>query len=854
MNNQDKVTKRPLFFDGWLWKMAWRDSRQNRSRLFLFMSAIIIGVAALVAISSFGDNLKQAVQDQAKSILGADLLMRSRQAFTEPGKAMLDSIGGQQSYETAFASMAFFPKNQNSRLVQIRGLGDGFPFYGEIETTPATAASAFRDGRGALVDQSLLLQYDLQVGDSVRIGASLFAIVGRLDKVPGQNEAAAAIAPRVYIPLNEVEKTNLIRFGSRVFYNVYFKFDNNYDVSGMLDAVDEKLHEENITAVTADQRSRSLGNVMNNLYGFLNLVAFTALLLGGIGVASSVHVYIRQKLASVAVLRCVGASIAQTFSIYLIQTGVMGLIGAILGAALGVAIQLFLPQLFSDFLVVDLEFTVSWPAILKGLVVGFGMTLLFALLPLLAVRNVSPLMALRASFEEKSAVRDIPRLLTLAVLGFSTWLFAVYQTGSGLRGTFFTVGVFAAFLILAGVAKLLIWAVRRFFPGGFRYELRQSLANLYRPNNQTLILVTAIGLGAFQITTLYLTQNSLLNQVTTVDAEGQPNMILFDIQVDQQEAIEEIVRQNDLPVMQSVPIVTMRLASVKGQSVQDIRGDSTSTVPNWALVREYRSTYRDSLNDTEEIIAGSWQGRIDPVAGPIPVSLDEGIAENLGVTLGDSLGINVQGVVMDVVVGSLRKVNWQRVQPNFLILFPSGILEDAPQIYVVVTRTPTAEASAKLQREVISGYPNVSAVDTTLIVHTVRSILDRISFIIRFMALFSILTGLIVLMAAVITTRFQRARESVLLRTLGARTSQIRSIIGMEYIFLGCLSALTGILLAMISTWILSYYVFDVVFVPDFTGMLLIGAGIALLTGGLGIANSRGIATRSPLEILRAEG
>jgi len=854
MNSQINDNKPALLFDRWLWLMAWRDSRQNRARLFLFMSAIIVGVAALVAISSFGDNLKSAVQNQAKSILGADLLLRSRQPISETTEAMFDSIGGQQSRETAFASMAFFPKNQNSRLVQVRGLGDGFPFYGEIETTPANAIEEFRGGSGALVDQSLLLQYDLQVGDSVRVGASMFAISGRLDKVPGQNQASAAIAPRIYIPLEAVEKTNLIRFGSRVFYNVYFKFPQDYDMQGMLDSIDKQIHAENITAVTADRRSRSLGNVMDNLYGFLNLVAFIALLLGGIGVASAVHVYIRQKLASVAILRCVGGSVAQTFAIYLIQTGVMGFVGAVLGAMLGVAIQLYLPALFSDFLVVDLEFTISWPAIIKGLLVGFTMTILFALLPLLAVRNVSPLMALRSSFEDGAKERDWPRLVTLGTLGFATLLFAIYQTGSILRGGWFTVGVFTAFLILAGVAKLLIIAVRKFFPDGFRYEFRQSLANLFRPNNQTLILVTAIGLGTFQIATLYLTQNSLLNQVTNVDAEGQPNMILFDIQIDQQDEVENIVRANDLPVIQSVPIVTMRLASVKGESVQEIRGDTTSTVPNWALVREYRSTYRDTLNETEEIVAGEWIGNASPDDGAVPISLEDGIAERLDVTLGDTIGINVQGVVIETVVASLRKVNWQRVQPNVLILFPKGVLEEAPQIYVVVTRTPNSETSAQLQREVISAYPNVSAVDTTLIVQTVQSILGRISFIIRFMALFSILTGLIVLTAAVITTRFQRAKESVLLRTLGAATGQIRTIIGVEYVLLGVLSAMTGVLLAILSTWALSYFVFDVVFVPDFGGLALIAAGIAAITGLLGVANSRGIATRSPLEILRTEG
>lgn len=833
--------------------MAWRDSRQHRGRLLLFISSIIAGVAALVAINAFGDNLRRTIDDQAKTILGADMVIRSRAAFSPRVNAVIDSLGGQQARDVSFASMGFFPRANGTRLVSVRALGGDFPFYGEIVTEPAHGVADFRAGKGALLDAGLMIQYGLETGDTVKIGTAAFPIAGRLQQVPGQASAGALIAPRVYIPLDDLDDTGLVQFGSRVNYQVFFKFSDDRNINALTEQLDDLLVAERVSINSAQQRSSNLGGTLNNLSNFLSLVAFIALLLGCIGVASAIHVHIKQKLPSVAILRCVGARIEQTFSIYMVQAICLGVFGALLGAILGIAIQLLLPVVFAEFLIVEVDFAVSWSALIQGIVAGVGMTLLFALLPLMAVRRVSPLAALRSSFDSNSSGRDWSRIALYGAIFAFVVVFAILQADSMLQGAIFVAGLTAAFAIFVAVAHLLMTLLRRFFPSALPYPYRQSLANLYRPQNQTLVLMLAIGLGTFLIATLLLTQQSLLYQISSIDNDNQPNMMLFDIQVDQVEQVEELVKEQGLPVIQQVPIITLRLESLKGRPVSEIKKDSTSRSAGWALNREYRVTYRDTLSDTEEIVAGEWAG-VNPAGNDTAmISFSEDVAGDLDLAVGDHLDLNVQGIVIPAKIASLRKVNWQRVQPNFLILFPRGVLEEAPQIYVLVTRVNGAEASGTLQREIVRAFPNVSAIDLDLILKTAESILSRVAFVIRFMALFSIITGLIVLVAAVITTRMQRIRESVLLRTLGAKRRQITLILALEYGYLGALAALTGILLAVANSWALAEFLFKINFVPPYDLLLAILLAVVALTVLVGMLNSRGIATRPPLEILRSE-
>jgi len=836
----------------WLMLMAWRDSRRNRSRLFLFISSIILGIAALVAIYSFEYNLRMDIDSQAKSLLGADLIIETNKTVKEEDLPMLKTLGTERSEERTFASMIYFQKNGGTRLVNVRALSGEYPYYGDIETSPKSASRSFRIGKQALVDKTLMLQYDAKPGDSIKVGEVVFEIAGVLNKAPGQTGFNAAVAPIVYIPLSYLEETGLSQKGSRITYNFYYKFSAETDVEKLAKRLEPKLEKAELDYETIESRKENTGRSFEDLTEFLALVGFVALLLGCIGVASAIHIYIREKINTIAVLRCLGASSRQSFLIYLIQIAGIGLIGSLIGATLGTLIQQFLPVVLKDFLPVEITVAISWMAVGQGILLGLIISILFALLPLVSVRNISPLNTLRLSLEETSLFKDPVKWLVYFIIVLFIFGFTYLQIGSIKKTVFFTAGVLAGFIALAALAYAMMWLARRYFPSSWSYLWRQGFANLFRPNNQTLILVVSIGLGTAFICTLFFVQDILISRVTRSSSKNQPNMVLFDIQSNQKQAVANLTKSMNLPVLQEVPIVNMRMIEIKGRNAASYKKDSVAWGAMRGLEREYRVTYRDSLSDSEEIIDGKWIGRAES-GKPIYVSLEDGYAKRIGVKIGDELMFNVQGAPLKALVGSTRKVDWNRIQTNFILIFPSGVLEDAPQFHVLLTQVPSNELSAKYQQAVVRTFPNISLIDLGLVLSVLDEILDKMGFVIRFMAAFSIITGLIVLIASVLISKYQRIRESVLLRTMGASRKQILVITALEYFFLGALAAGAGIVLSLIASWGLARFVFETTFFPEFLPVLILFLLITSLTVLIGLFNSRGVLNRPPLEVLRSE-
>jgi putative ABC transport system permease protein len=531
----------------------------------------------------------------------------------------------------------------------------------------------------------------------------------------------------------------------------------------------------------------------------------------------------------------------------------IGFIGSVIGCILGTVIQQFLPAVLKDFLPVDITTNVSWKAIGQGLVLGFVISFLFALLPLISIRNVSPLNTLRLSVQPLTLFRDPAKWLVYLLILLFVFTFSSMQLKTWTQALFFTIGVIVAFLFLTGIATLLMWTVRRFFPERWSYLWRQGLANLFRPNNQTTILIVAIGLGTAFICTLFSIQSILLNRVNLSAGGNQPNTVLFDIQSAQKDKVVALARNQGLPVNGTVPIVNMRLEKVNNITGATLEKDSTIDMQKWVFSREYRVTFRDTLISSEKITNGKWVGTADSAAGKIFISVEERFAKRNNINVGDTMLFNVQGSLINTIVGSLREVDWNRIQTNFLVVFPNNVLEDAPQFHVLLTRVPDKASSARFQQLLVQQFPNVSVIDLGLVLSVLDKLLDKVGFVIRFMAAFSIITGLVVLIASVLISKYQRIQESVLLRTLGASRKQIFYITALEYFFLGALAAFTGIILSLAGSWMLAKYLFQTNFIIQWLPLLFIFCCICMLTVIIGLLNSRSVVTRPPLEILREE-
>ncbi|HET7535981.1 MAG TPA: ABC transporter permease, partial [Candidatus Didemnitutus sp.] len=704
-------------------KMAWRDTRASRRRLLLYSLAIVLGVAALVGVGSLRDNLRYAIEEQTKSLLGADLVINSRATLTSEAREFIASLGGEQSSEISFNSMFVAGEGRGTRLVQVRALAGGFPFYGEFETTPPGIRGQLAQPNTAIVEQSLMVQFGLKPGDRIKLGTAEFTVAGGLLKIPGENAAFATLAPRVFIPFAAVGETGLLRRGSLARYRVYVKFPPATDVEALVRDLREKFRSLQLGFDTVEERKRELGASIRNVNAFLMLVGFASLFLGAIGVASAIHAHIRQKLPTVAVLRCLGASARTSFGIYLVQGLGLGVLGALLGATLGIAAQLALPPLMRDFLPFSFSFFISWPAVLRGMGAGLVVSVLFALLPLLEIRRVSPLLTLRSAFADANGTKTDPLRITLVLLIVGlTFGFAILQAGRWQWGVGFAGALLFGFLVLAGLAKLIAFVAKRLTLRRLPFAWRQGLANLHRPNNRTVLLLVSLGMGTFLMMTLYLSRDTLLGQLTMIGGGERPNLMLFDIQDDQVEPLKKLLQETGAPVRQHAPIVTMRITSIKGRDVAELLKDKQSRIPGWTLRREYRSTFRAELSNTEKVVAGKFVGHVGPDEPAVPISLSDSLAKDLHVNLGDEIIFDVQGVPVRTTIGSLREVEWRRMQPNFFVVFPEGVLESAPKFHVFAVRADTPELSARVQQAVVKDFPNVSALDLGLIVAAIDSV------------------------------------------------------------------------------------------------------------------------------------
>ena len=860
---------------GFVVRMAWREGRAEGRRLALLVAAVAVGVAALVAINSFTRNLQDSVSQQARALLGADLALSSRRALSPRVTALVDTLGcgdregiavvcGTTAYVTEFPAMGFVPRTAGTRLVNVSAVQGPYPFYGEMLTRPAKAWAELQRGRHAIVEPALLIALDSRVGDSLSLGEARFVISGTVENLPGEVGVRSAFGPRVFIPAQYLEETQLLGFGARAERQAFVKLGSAAEADAIARRYRPELRTERVRIRTVADDEEDLNDALTRLARYLGLVALIALLLGGIGVGSAVVVFIRRKLDTIAMLRCLGATGSQVFAIYLLQAAGLGIAGSLVGAALGVAVQQTLPGLLEGMLPVDVQATLAPDAILLGVGMGLWTALMFAVLPLLGVRRVTPLAALRRAYEPSTAARDPWRWPAIVALGASIVLLAVLEVGGLRTAAAFSAGIVAVLGVLWLAAWLLVRGLRRWFPAGWPYVWRQGLANLFRPANQTVAVVLALGFGAFLLGTLFLVQHNLLRALATTGGPERPNLLLLDVQSDQAPGVAAWLRERRLPEHGPVPIVPMRIASVKGRRVSELLGDSVppgggEASNAWAYRREYRSTYRDTLVASEQLVSGRWwsgarAADCAPGRQPACISVEQDLAREVGVGLGDEIVWDVQGVEIRTRVASLRTVEWARFEPNFFVVFPPGVLEEAPQTLITLTRVDDPALRGRFQRELAERWSNVTTLDLSLVQREIERIVGRVTLAIRFMALFSLATGALVMVGAIATSRLQRVREAVLLRTLGATRRQVLRIAFAEYLALGLLASFTAVALATAAGWGIARFFFDDarywVPVPE---LALLVAAIVGLTVVVGLWSTRGVLDQPPLEVLRQE-
>ncbi|MBJ21933.1 MAG: hypothetical protein CL933_21200 [Deltaproteobacteria bacterium] len=840
--------------------MVRRELRAGARRFGFYGSCMAIGIAVVVCLHSLREAVNEAVDLRSKELLGADLRLESRDPF---GPEVLAAVGPLEARAlqaptrvTRLGSMALAERSGRSRLVDLLAIDGEYPIYGEVWTEPRDRWAEFGAEPGRVfVDSTLLLQLDIAVGDRLRLGSESFEILAAVKKAPGRFGLQAEVAPRVFLMKSDLDRTGLVVEGSMVAHLRYLKLPGEI-VDPWLEQHENTLEEARVRFQTVGGYQEDMSEAFGNLTRYLGLVGLAALVLGSIGVAAGVRVFVREKLDAVALLRSIGASPGDVVAIYTGLAICLGLAAGTLGILLCLPLIAMLPSLLGDLLPVEVRLGVGPRAIATGLGLSVWATLLCAMGPVLDLARVAPLRALRRDFDELRPRGNRGRVAVIAIVAISVLVASIWQAGSLRIGVFFAVGLVATVGTLAVAALALIRLLRRHPPKIFAYWARQGIANLFRPRNHTLPTTIAIGFALFVVATVHAVQRNVLEEMAADSRPDRPNFVLFDVQRDQVEGVQALLAEHGAGITDQAPLISARLSAIDGVSRGDFLADEElSRELRWGLQREYRLTYSDTLRESEELVAGRWwaPGEVKGESPPYPVSLERDLANSLGVRVGGRLRWRIQGVEVETRVASLRQVDWGRMATNFFVVFPSAALEQAPQSTVLLAHLAEEAARAEMQRDLVGRFPNVSALDATLILRSLDTMLVQIGIAIRLLSLFTLGTGIAILIAASIAARTERAREALLLRVLGASRPVLRRIVATEAVVLAGLAAAVGGLLSAIAAWAVVVFVFEMDFAPpilDLFGLASATFVVTALFGGIGGATG---AAESPQAALRRE-
>jgi putative ABC transport system permease protein len=839
--------------------MARREGRSSWRRLLLYGSSMALGIAAVVALQGVRTSVRDAVDQESQRVLGADLRLASRTLLGPELESRLDSLvsqaGVDAAHMTRFGSMALDTASDRTRLVDVQAPEPGYPFYGEVATEPPGLWSRIHDDREeepvALVDPSVLIQLDGRVGGHITLGRTRFRVIGTVAKAPGSIGLQASVAPRIFISREHVADTGLVARGSLVDHLIFVR-SPTATLTAWLDTNTSELEGAHVRIQTVSKTQDDLSRSFAALTRYLGLVGLASLLLGGIGIASGVNVFVRDKLGNVAVLRSLGATSRDVLLCYGILAIALGTAAGILGASVGTVLQWALPGLLHELLPVDIGFELQPGVLATGVLLGLWLTALFVAAPLYDLARVPPLRALRRDFQASPAPAGgrtaLVVALAVSLLAASLWQAPRIATGFIFAGAL--AGVLTA-LALAALGSMAL--LRRHRPRSGPFWARQAVANLFRPRNHTLPSILAIGFGLFLVATLHIVQHNVLTRIAGDTRPDRPNLVLFDVQPDQVDALEAFLAEREAALFESTPLVSARIGRLRDRSTGDwIAGDSLDRNFRWALQHEYRLTFSEALRDTETIVAGDWwdPGPHSPDR-PAPVSLEVKLAESLGIEIGDEIVWDIQGVPIPTEVTSLRAVDWGRLATNFFVVFPPGILEQAPHTNVLLLRVADPTARANLQRELVGLFPNIAALDATVILRALDAVLKEVGLAVQALALLTLATGMLILIAAATASRHERTREALTLRTLGASSGIVRRIVAGESLALALLATAVGTVLSLAASAALVHFVFELPFSPPWRDLLLFAAATLAITTGLGWLNGRPAVTDSPLANLR---
>jgi putative ABC transport system permease protein len=842
-------------------RIAVRDARASRGKFLFVILAVALGVGSLTGVRGFSQAFGSMLLREARSLMAADVSVR---IFGDPSPEQDAAIERltqrhvQATRVTETLSMVSANASPDPLLVTLKAVDPKlFPFYGDLVLSPPGKLQDRLSAGSVVLSEDARIRLKAEPGDSLKIGSQEFKVAGIVTVEPDRMSGSFTVGPRVMISRDGLEHTGLLRLGSRASNRLLLKLNPG---SPPVAEIREDLKKVFPDALVTDFRETNpnIARGLNRATTFLSLVSLIALIVGAIGVSTSMHAHLQQKMDTIATLKSLGASSGQVVRIYLIQTALLGLCGGLAGVVVGMGVQRIFPELIERYFHMRPEAWFAPASAAQGLLVGVLTTLLFTLPPLLNVRKIKPALILRRemadtrrSWRQRLADARTAILAGLAICvglaGIAAWLIDGSWPDAARVGGYFIGGLLVSLSLLSGVAALLLkglqTAVTRI---PMPVTVRHAFANLYRPGSQARSVLTALGIGVMFTLTVYLIQHSVLAEIRRSAPPGMANVFFIDVTQEQRQPLLDLIAAH--PGTEGKPealsAVSAKIVSINGTPIEQMKLAGFG--------RRYRfartiSTFDKIPAGTEAIRGAWWKDSSSP-----QISISEGVARGLKVEPGSEITWNAYGRILKTRVAAVHKTDNQRLHAMVEFYTNPGTLDNLPTVYYGAARVRTPQI-ATLQRASYERFPTVTVINVADIMDRVQEVVDQIALVIRFISAFAILAGAIILASSIAGTRFRRVREIVIFKTLGATRATVARMFSIEFLVLGLVAGAMGSLLATGFSSLLLKRFFDAPFHVDLLPNVVAVLATAVIAAASGWLASFRILGQKPLEILRGE-
>ncbi|HKF49788.1 MAG TPA: FtsX-like permease family protein [Terracidiphilus sp.] len=865
MANGDLGKRRPL---GWrrAAAIAWRDLKSAPGKFGFVVLSVAIGVAALVGVRGFSEAFRHTLGTEARSLMAADLSARIFRQATDQEKQKVAEIlrripGSRSTWITETVSMASVPSDPVPILVAVKAVDPAeYPYYGSAQLEPAMPLAQALSGNSAVVADEFLIRLNAHVGQDMRFGGKTFRIAAMLKQEPDRFSSGAGIGPRVMVSRASLDSTGLIAPGSRATQRLLLKLPEQLPASVTTATLRKDVEAALPDAQVMDYRegNPALTEGLDHATAILSLICLVAMVLGAIGVAMAMHAHLEQRMDILAILKAVGAGSSDLLRIFLLQTLGLGLAGGLLGVAAGLAVMESMPAVFGKLLPFHAVLGFPWRSVGAGLGTGLLTTLLFCLPPLLDVRAIRPVLVLRRLVESAPAtvagffariwarrLQFALSLIVLAALGGIAWALS----DSATVGKWFAIGLASALLVLLALSavalrflRFLLNRVRLHLPS----FLRHGLANLYRPGNQSAAVLAALGTGVMLILSVYLMQTSILRDLHETASPKLPNMFLVDVTTEESAPLKAFFDKQPgvTQPLELMPVVRGQFVSLNGKTLDQLKDQH---LPR-RFLENAELTWSDVPPAGDKVTQGKWWTS----SNAQQIALGDGFAQRLHLGVGSSIELQTAlNGSHKLTVAALYRADGNHLAARVPFVLPSEALKGEVATWYGGAHVNPAQVPA-IERALFVAYPTVTVINLADVLQRIESVVDQVTFVIHFLAGFSIFAGLTILASSIASTRFRRMREAVVLKTLGATRMRIVRTFSVEFSFLGLLAGMVGVLFANLLTRVLLHRM-DISFHIQWSATAVALIGTAILATATGWIASYRILGLRPLEVLREE-